>query len=165
MTDFPRLAFGTAVLARERLFGRVTANSPMAIMLGLADQGRALAKKIKPPKVKVPKLDIPKILHNAGVRGAIVMRRSRRDAEATLRGVVDGSVDWLVPKVIDDAMPQIREKVLPVLVDDLSRDPKVRKMITDQSQSVVSEAAVELRETSAGADDRLETAFRKLLRR
>src|SRR5690349_7069612 len=163
MTGIPRLAFGTAVLARERLFGRVTADSPMAIALGLASQGLALVSKIKRPTVKVPKLDVKQALHNAGIRGAITMRRSRRDAETTLRGVMDGSVTWaetrVVPKLVDDMLPYImstvREKVLPVLVDDLSRDPKVRKMITDQSQSVVGEAAVELRETSAGADDRL----------
>lgn len=187
MTDFPRLAFGTAVLARERLFGRVNAESPTAIVLGLAAQGRERAarfvSRIKRPDFKAPSLK--KVLHDAGARGAIAMSRSRRDAESALREVMDGSVDWaerrvvpkvvedmlpyvvntLVPKVIDGVMPQVREKVLPVLVDDLSRDPKVRKMIADQSQSVVSEAAIELRETSADADDRIESAFRKLLRR
>jgi hypothetical protein len=37
-----------------------------------------------------------------------------------------------------------------VIIDDLSRDPKVRKMITDQTQSVINEAAAELRESSEG---------------
>jgi len=73
-------------------------------------------------------------------------------------------VNTLVPRVLDGVMPQVREKVLPVIIDDLSRDPKVRKMITDQTQSVINEAAAELRESSEGADDRLESAFRKIMR-
>jgi hypothetical protein len=187
MTGIPRLAFGTAVLARDRLFGRTTPGSPMAIALGLAAQGREsaarLIDKIRRPEIKRPSLK--KLVHDAGVRGAITMSRSRRDAEAALRGVMDGSVDWaekrvvpkvvedmmpyvvntLVPKVIDGVMPQVREKVLPVLIDDMSSDPKVRKLITEQSQGMVSEAAVELRVTSEDADDRVESAFRKVFRR
>jgi hypothetical protein len=187
MTDFPRLAFGTAVLARERLFGRARADTPIAIALGLAAQGREgavrVVARLRRPVVKAPSLR--QALHDAGARGAIVMSRSRRDAESALREVMDDSVGWaekkvvpkvvedmmpyivntLVPKVIDGVMPQVREKVLPVLIDDLSRDPKVRKLITDQSQSAVSEAASELRETSEGADDRLEAAFNRITRR
>jgi hypothetical protein len=185
MTDLSRLAFGTAVLARERLLGRVSADSPMAIALGLAAQGRDRATKVlgrfKPP---TPKLNVKQALHDAGARGAIAMSRSRRDAETALREVMDGSMNWaetvvvpkvvedmmpyivntLVPKVLDGVMPQVREKVLPVIIDDLSRDPKVRKMITDQTQSVINEAAAELRESSEEADDRLESAFRKIMR-
>jgi hypothetical protein len=182
------MAFGTAVLARERIFGRATADTPIAIALGLAAQGREgaarmLARVRLRPALKAPSLR--EALHNAGARGAIAMSRGRRDAESALRGVVDGSVDWaeknvmprvvepmlpyvvntLVPKVIDGVMPQVREKVLPVIIDDLSHDPKVRKLITDQSQSAVGEAAGELRETSEQADDRVEAAFHRMMRR
>lgn len=188
MTGFPRLAFGTAVLARERLFGRVTAETPIAIALGLAAQGRdgaarMLADVRRKTGIKTPSLR--EALHNAGARGAIAMSRSRRDAESALRGVMNSSVEWaekrvvpkvvddmmpyvvntVVPQVIDGAMPQVREKVIPVIIDDLSRDPKVRKLITDQSQSVVGEAANELRETSEAADDRVEAAFNRMMRR
>ena len=45
MTDLPRLALGTAVLTAERLAGRTTASSPVAIAVGLADQGRKSARK------------------------------------------------------------------------------------------------------------------------
>jgi hypothetical protein len=186
MTGFPKLAFGTAVLARERLFGRVSAESPMAIALGLAARGRDRAvqalDRIKPPR---PKLDVRQALHDAGARGAIAMSRSRRDAESALRGMVDDSMAWaeqrvvpkvvddmmpyivntLVPRVLDGVMPQVRAKVMPVIIEDLSQDPKVREMITDQTQSVITEAAAELRETSEDADDRLEAAFRKMMRR
>jgi hypothetical protein len=192
MNDFSRLAFGTVVLARERLLGRATADSPIAIALGLAAQGREEATRalgrIKLPTIKRPEIMTPalkKALHDAGTRGAIAMSRSRRHAESALREVVDESVGWaenrvvpkivedmlpyivntLVPKVIDGVMPQVREKVLPMVIDDLTQDPKVRKLITDQSQSAVSAAAAELRETSEAADDRLEAAAQKMLRR
>jgi hypothetical protein len=188
MTGFPRVAFGTVVLARDRIFGRATADTPIAIALGLAAQGREgaarmLAEVRRRTGVKAPSLR--EALHNAGARGAIAMSRGRRDAEAAFRGVMDGSVEWaekrvvprvvedmmpyvvntVVPQVIDGVMPQVREKVLPVIIDDLSRDPKVRKLITDQSQSAVSDATGELRETSEKADDRVEAAFNRMTRR
>ncbi len=176
------------MLTAERLAGRTTSSSPVAIAVGLADQGRKrarnAARRFTTMKVKPPNLNIRQLLHDAGARGAIAMSRSRRDAEATLRSAMDGSVNWaerkvvpkviedlmpqivndVVPKIIDGVMPQIRTKVLPVIVEDLSHDPKVRTMIAEQSQSVLTDATVELRETSAEADDRLEIAFRRLFR-
>jgi hypothetical protein len=188
MTGLPRLALGTAVLTAERLAGRTSASSPVAIAVGLADQGRksarSAARKLTSLRIKAPTLDLKQMLHDAGTRGAIAMSRSRRDAEATLRSVMDNSFDWaeqkvvpkvvdelmpqivndIVPKILDGVMPEIRTKVIPVIIDDLAHDPKVRTMITEQSQSVMSDATMELRETSAGADDRLEIAFRRLFR-
>src|SRR5512139_1142913 len=122
MTGIPKLAFGTALLARERFFGRVKAESPMAIALGLAAQGRERAAKaldrIKPPR---PKLNVKQTLHDAGTRGAIVMSRSRRDAESALRGVMEGSMSWaekrVVPKVVEDMMPYIVNTMVPKVID------------------------------------------------
>jgi hypothetical protein len=188
MTGLPRLALGTAVLTAERLAGRASASSPFAIAVGLADQGRksarSAAKRLTSMRLKAPAIDLRQVLHDAGARGAIAMSRSRRDAEATLRSVMDNSFDWaeqkvvpkvveemmpqivnnIVPKILDGVMPQIRTKVLPVIIDDLAHDPNVRTMITEQSQSAMADATLELRETSADADDRLEIAFRRLFR-
>ncbi len=188
MTGLPRIALGTAVLTAERLAGRTSASSPVAIAVGLADQGRTsarnAAKRLTSVRLKAPTLDLKQMLHDAGARGAIAMSRSRREAEAALRSAMDNSFGWaeqkvvpkvvedlmpqivndIVPKIIDGVMPQIRTKVVPVIVDDLAQDPKVRTMITEQSQSVVTDATEELRETSAEADDRVELAFRRLFR-
>lgn len=178
MTGLPRLAWGTAVLTAERLVGRTSPNSPVAIAVGLAAQGSQGTKKLlsraaeavqqaSPPSLK----KLQGLVHDAGARGAIAMSRSRRDAEATLRSVRDGSVSWAetvagryAPRFIDVVLPPIRARVLPVLVDDLSTDPKVRAMISEQSQSVIIEATDELRLTSADADDRIESVFRRLFR-
>lgn len=169
MTGLPKLALGAAVLAGERLTGRTSASSPVAMAIGLAQQGTArvvgAASKVGKARIKLPSLK--QILHDAGARGAITMSRSRREAESTIRSALDGAlpmVDAFVPKVIDRVLPQIRAKVLPAVVDDLSSDPKVRAMIAEQSQGVLNDATDELREHTAEADDRLESGVRRLFR-
>jgi hypothetical protein len=114
MTGLPRIALGTAVLTAERLAGRTSASSPVAIAVGLADQGRKsarnAAKRLTSVRLKAPTLNLKQVLHDAGVRGAIAMSRSRREAEAALRSATDNSFGWaeqkVVPKVVEDLMPQ-----------------------------------------------------------
>jgi hypothetical protein len=163
----------------ERLMGRVSPQSPVAVAVGLADKGRkragaaankllSSAREVRPPEMSMAQ--VKAFMRDAGTRGAISLSRSRREAETRLRSLVDGSVsgvmpyltDRIVPKVIDGALPQVRERVMPVIIDDLSTDPKVRAMISEQSQSIVTDATTELRETSAAADDRVESTFRRL---
>ncbi|MBB5872839.1 hypothetical protein F4553_006273 [Allocatelliglobosispora scoriae] len=70
--------------------------------------------------------------------------------------------DSVVPRMIDSAMPHIRAKVLPIIIEDLTHDPEVRGMISEQGRGVLTDAAIQLRESTASADDRVETGFRKL---
>ena len=83
--------------------------------------------------------------------------------------IVDGLVPHLVeqtmPRLIDGALPAIRAQIMPVIVDDLAADPKLRDLVTEQGRGLLGEAALELRESTASADDRVESAFRRLLRR
>lgn len=71
-------------------------------------------------------------------------------------------IENVVPRVIDGALPHIREKVLPIVIDDLSKSSKMRELITDQSRDAVADAAQDLRDSAAGADDRAEAGFRRL---
>lgn len=82
--------------------------------------------------------------------------------------IVDGLVPHLIadtmPRIIDGAMPEIRDRVLPVMIEDLTKDPRVRDLVVEQGRGVVGEAAQQLRATTATADDRVESAFRRLVR-
>lgn len=85
---------------------------------------------------------------------------------ALIPKVIDDLMPYLiasvVPRIIDGALPHIREKVLPVLIDDLTQSPQLRELITEQSRDVVADAAMDLRDSTAAADDRVEAGFRRL---
>lgn len=78
-------------------------------------------------------------------------------------GLVPHLVDEVMPRLIDGALPEIRARVLPVVIDDLTNDPRVRDLVLEQGRSAVDEAAQHLRSTTASADDRVESAFRRLV--
>ena len=73
-------------------------------------------------------------------------------------------VHEVMPRLIDGAMPEIRTRVLPVVIEDLTKDPRVRDLVVAQGGGVVGEAAQQLRSTTATADDRSSPAFRRLVR-
>ncbi len=79
-------------------------------------------------------------------------------------GLVPHLVDEVVPRIIDGALPEIRDRVLPVVIEDLTTDPQVRDLVREQGMGVVGEAAQHLRTTTSSADDRVESAFRRLVR-
>jgi hypothetical protein len=80
--------------------------------------------------------------------------------------IIDGLSPYLmetvIPRILDSAMPQIREQVLPMVIQDLTESPELRDLITAQSRDVVADAATDLRDSTAAADDRLESGFRRL---
>jgi hypothetical protein len=79
-------------------------------------------------------------------------------------GLVPHLVDEVVPKILEGTLPEIRARVLPAVIDDLANSPQVRELVLEQGRGVVDEAAVNLRSTTASADDRVESAFRRLIR-
>ncbi len=121
----------------------------------------------------------------ARLRGAATVGSGRAQALVFLNESVDDGVDWAqrevvpqivdglvphlvattLPRIIDGALPDIRLRVLPVVVDDLTTDPKIRDLVSEQGRGMLGDAANELRATTATADDRLESAFLRLLRR
>jgi hypothetical protein len=117
-------------------------------------------------------------------RGETAVAAGRADASAFLQAnvadgiawaqaravpqIVDGLgphlVDKVVPRLIDGAMPEIRSRVLPIVIEDLTKDPRVRDLVVEQGRGVVGEAAQQPRVTTATAHDRVESAFRRLVR-
>ena len=111
--------------------------------------------------------------------------RLNRAAESAFTTVVDGAAAWtgqqivrrvaesmkpylideLVPEVIDGVMPKIRADVVPVVIEDLASDDRIRAMIAQQSRGMLTWSVTEVRRASAEADDRVETAARRLLGR
>lgn len=174
MTGLPQLAFGTAVLTAERLTGRRTSpGSPVAVVIGLAGlgrQGAAMAASSTDTAAKrqvmpeVSRDGLRKLVRDAGTRGAISMVRSRRAAQVGLTSMVDSSLAWMIDRV----MPLVKEKIIPAVAEDMADDPKVREAVTtlfrEQGQGMITDATLELRENSAAADDRVESAFQRMLR-
>lgn len=85
---------------------------------------------------------------------------------ALIPRIVDDLMPYLissvVPRIIDGALPHIREKILPIIIEDLTESPQLRELITEQSRDVVADAAMDLRDSTAAADDRVEAGFRRL---
>jgi len=74
-------------------------------------------------------------------------------------------IDTLVPQVVDGVMPHIRTAVVPVIIEDLTADERVRAMVAQQSRGMLAAAGGELRRVSADADERVESAVRRALHR
>jgi hypothetical protein len=51
-----------------------------------------------------------------------------------------------------------------MVIEDLTHSREFRELITEQSRDAVSDAAVDLRDSAAVADDRVEAGFRRLFR-
>jgi hypothetical protein len=94
----------------------------------------------------------------AGWAEESVVRRVAQDMTPYL-------IDTLVPQVIDGVMPRIRAVVVPVVIEDLTADSRVRAMVAQQSRGALTAAGDELRRVSADADDRVESAVRRALHR
>jgi hypothetical protein len=123
-------------------------------------------------------------LADARTRGHATVAAGRADAEAFVRSnvaetiswaqaravpqIVDGLVphlvDEVVPRILEGTLPEIRATVLPAVIDDLTNSPQLRDLMLEQGRGVVGDAAEHLRNTTANADDRVESAFRRLVR-
>jgi hypothetical protein len=68
----------------------------------------------------------------------------------------------VVPRVIEGALPEIRRRVIPVVIEDLTADPRVRDLVVEQGRGVIGDTAVQLRNGTAAADDRVEKAYRRV---
>jgi hypothetical protein len=83
--------------------------------------------------------------------------------------IIDGLLPHLeravTPRLIDAAIPILRARVLPVVIQDLTDNPLLRKLLLEQSRGVVSQAADGLRNATARADDRVEGLFRGMVHR
>ncbi len=142
-----RTILGAAVLAGERLhvIERISPSSTFAIAVGLAGRGADTAKRathgvtqrmrrFAPP---VP-ASVKKALDEAGRRGALTLIAGKRDASR------------LINEVMDD------------IIDDIAADRRIRALVTEQSQGMLADATHELRSTSAEADEKVETSFRRM---
>ncbi|MFC7479260.1 hypothetical protein ACFQX7_03175 [Luedemannella flava] len=118
----------------------------------------------------------------ATARGRASLALGRADAIVFVRRTVDDGLRWaegqavprivdalvphlvaeVVPRLIDGAIPQIRERVLPVVIEDLTADEGVRDLMVAQGRGVIGDTAEQLRESTAQADDRVESAIRRL---
>lgn len=147
-----------------------------------ADDVRRAVLPNRSPFTAAPFARAQGFVHDARVRGRGTISSSRAAAVNTIRDTVAEGVTWtetqLVPKMVDDlmpylldkvvprlvegALPEIRARVVPVVIEDLTNDPRLRALIDEQGRGVLTDAGDELRDTSATADDRVEESFRRM---
>ena len=98
--------------------------------------------------------------------GDAKIEAGRVEALAFLRTSVDDGIAWaqenVVPRVIEGALPEIRRRVIPVVIEDLTADPRVRDLVVEQGRGVIGDTAIQLRNGTAAADDRVEKAYRRV---
>lgn len=117
------------------------------------------------PPIAAVRTRVGDFMDGARQRGRSVVDAGRADAIV----LVHDGMDWLqrrgAPDLIDALIPYLRDRVLPVVVEDLMKDPQLRTLVVEESRDVVSQAADQLRDATAEADDRIEGAFRRFRRR
>jgi hypothetical protein len=142
----------TGIGVNTRLFGRTRAHFGR-VLLEARDAGRAT--------IAAGREDA-----TAFVRSSVADGMAWAETQAVPRivdSLVPHLVDSVVPRLLDGVMPEIRATVLPAVVDDLTKDPRVRELVMEQSRGVIGEAAEQVRSASAHADNRVEAAFRRLI--
>jgi len=132
----------------------------------------------------VSRARLTKVMARARRRGEATVAAGRADAQAFVKSSVAETLDWaqaqavpqivdglvphlvdeVVPRILEGSLPEIRAKLLPVVIDDLAESPQLRELMLEQGRGVVGDAAQHLRTTTATADDRVESAFRRLVR-
>jgi hypothetical protein len=185
------LFLGAATLAGERLHLIGTKQTPtIAVVVGLVSEGRdaagrAAGRMVDGARQAVPTSRLRHFLDDAATRGKQTMASSKDETAHWLQSAADGPLKWaeqsliprmvddltpymvntVAPKMIDGVLPQIRTTVVPAIIEDLTTDPRVLGMVTEQSHGAVAAATDDLREATATADDRVENAFRNAFRR
>ena len=149
---------------------------------GVADTGGPLNRPRR--AIGRSRTTLDRVVTEARERGAAAVAESRSDASAFVQAAVSDAIGWaqaqvipqivdglvphlvdsVVPRIIDGALPDIRARVMPIIIDDLTNDPQIRDLALEQGRGAVGEAAEHLRSTTANADDRVESAFRRLVR-
>lgn len=185
------LFLGAVALAGERLHLIGDKQAPTAaLVVGLMSDGRdavsnAVGDLARGARRAVPVERMRGAMEHAKERGQGALASSKADTKTWLSSAVQAPKNWaeqkavpavmddmtpymtqeFMPKMIDAMMPHIRQTVVPALIDDLTVDPRIRTMITEQSHGAVSAAADELRQVTANADDQIESAFRRTFTR
>jgi polyhydroxyalkanoate synthesis regulator phasin len=125
---------------------------------------------------------VDRVVDDARRRGRATVERGRADADAVVKNGVSGGRQWaeplvdglaphladrIVPRIVDGVLPrlipELRAGTLSVLVRDLASDPRLRTLV-DTGRDVVSDAAQQLRNATGTTDDRIEAAFRRIVR-
>jgi hypothetical protein len=187
----PSTAFVTGVgllqLTADRAqgFARRMAQPPSRFALQAADLASRLpGANRRKTAVNRYRERLAKLVVEARTRGAATVADGRADATAFVQASVNDTIAWaqakvvpqivdglvphlvdsVVPRILEGAMPEIRAQVLPVVIDDLTHSDQLRELMLEQGRGVMGEAAQHVRSTTASADDRVESAFRRLVR-
>ena len=173
-----RLALGLTALAGERVAG-AGGTDVLATAVGLfagtgrmvygtlgalagpatrtATRGARLASRL----AGAPVVNAPPV-RRARERGREIVAASRGEAVAAVRSGVDDAVAWLLPRVIERAMPQFRRQVLPVVIEELTTDRRVRDLLAQQGRSLIDRAAEKLR-GHASVDAGMESTVQRMV--
>jgi len=157
--SLPELALGSAVLAADAARGLLKRTATAGAHAAQSGRDKA-AGQLRAAA------DVPLEWASTTVVPKIIDELMPYISAKLLPQILDAAMPYIeakmLPRLLDAAMPLIQAKVMPVLIQDLADSDDLRELITEQSRDVVADAAGDLRESTASADDRLETGFRRL---
>jgi hypothetical protein len=174
---------GVGLLQQTAAEARVIARRAFLPPAKFALRAATWAAGLRGPEIDVPATRLNQVVLDARNRGAETVAAGRAEASALVQSTVSDGLAWaqaqavpqivdglvphlvdeVVPRLIDGVMPEVRARVLPIIIEDLTHDPELRDLILEQGRGVVGDAAKNLRSTTANADDRVESAFRRMV--
>jgi hypothetical protein len=176
---------GVGLLQQTAAEARVIARRAFLPPAKFALRAATWAAGLRGPEIDAPASRLNQVMLDARKRGAETVAAGRAEASALVQATVSDGLAWaeaqavpqivdglvphlvdeVVPRLIDGVMPEVRARVLPIIIEDLTHDPEVRDLVLEQGRGVVGDAAKHLRTTTATADDRVESAFRRMVRK
>lgn len=162
-----RVALGLAALAAERVRANAPGGDVLATTVGLLEETgqavRAAAGQMAAPTARAATIGLHQAARLPGAsrvrdpaqraftwvrdtaaaareRGQETVTASRADAAAVVRSTVDDGIGWLVPRILQRSLPEVRARLLPVVIEQFTTDPRVHEFLTEQARLLVGRA-------------------------
>lgn len=162
-----RFALGLVALAAERMRGNAAQAAALATAVGLLDEAnqavRAAAGQVAGPTTRATTIGLRRAARLPGAsrlrepalrvstralgvaaaareRGQQTVAASRTDATAAVQSALDEALRWLAPRILQRSLPEVRARLLPVVVEQLTTDARLREFLAEQTRLLVESA-------------------------
>jgi hypothetical protein len=174
-----QVAVGTAVIASEQVRGGVRAVGEKTVdfVVGLLGKTRDQTGR----RAEQAKNTLRSAIDAADRRGRQTIKGRPGAASlvdnsvnSAVTSAVNGAVAWaqvnVVPQLVAGALPEIKARVIPALINDLTNDPRMRELMLAQGNGAQSnggpgQATDQLRTGAGRADDRFESTAHRVFGR
>lgn len=162
-----RVALGLAALAAERVRANAAGGDVLATAVGLVEETgqavRSAAGMVAAPPKRAAAIAVHRAARLPGAslvrrpalragdrvregvaaareRGRHTMAVSRAEGATVVQSAIDDGLRWLVPRILDRSLPEVRTRLLPVVVEQLTTDARLREFLTEQTRVLLDSA-------------------------